>query len=103
MSTWFPDRKVLAGGIAGLAAWGLTLAAAKFGIVLTPDMQTMIVAGIGAAASYITPPSVKDIVKRLDTQIVQIGINDPNIPVDLKELKPAPVAPPSAPKVGQLY
>lgn len=78
---FLPDRKVLAGGIAGLLTWGLTVVAARYGIVLTPDIQSLIVGGVGWAMAYIVPPSQHDIVKRLNDDLVAIAAADPNIPV----------------------
>jgi len=78
---WMPDRKIWAGGIAGLIAWGLCLLAGRYGLAITPDQQTMLTAGVGAAISYITPPSQYDKIKRLNDQLVQLAIDDPNIPV----------------------
>jgi hypothetical protein len=78
---YLPDRKVLAGGIAGIVTWGLTIVAARYGVVLTPDMQALIVGGVGWAIAYIVPPSQHDIVKRLNDDLVAIAAADPNIPV----------------------
>ena len=81
MSMW-PDRKVWAGGLGGLLTWGITLAAQKYlGIPLPPEVVTMIVGGATTAVSYIVPPTVRDIVKRLNDDIVQVAANDPTIPV----------------------
>jgi len=79
---YIPDRKVWASGLAGLLTWGITLAAQRFlGIPLPPDLVGMIVGGVTTGVAYIVPPSIKDIVKRLNDDIVQIAANDPNVPV----------------------
>ncbi len=77
-----PDRKVWAGGLAGLLTWGVTLAAQHYlGVALPPDLVTMVVGGVTTGVAYLIPPSVKDIVKRLNDGIVQIAADDPNITV----------------------
>lgn len=77
-----PDRKVWAGGLAGLLTWGITLAAQHFlGVPLPPELVTMIVGGATTTVAYLVPPTVRDIVKRLNDGIVQIAADDPNIPV----------------------
>lgn len=80
--TWLPDRKVWAGGLAGLVTWGVSLAAQRYlGVTLPPDLVAMIVGGVTTGVAYLVPPSVKDIVKRLNDGIVQMAADDPNIPV----------------------
>ena len=77
-----PDRKVWAGGLAGLLTWGVTLVAQRYlGVSLPPDLVTMIVGGVTTGVAYLVPPTVRDIVKRLNDGIVQIAADDPNIPV----------------------
>lgn len=84
---WLPDRKVLAGGIAGLLAFFITAAAAHYGIALTPDIQSLIVGGVGWLIAYLVPPSTRDIIKRLDDQLVAMAAADPKIPVTVAPSK----------------
>lgn len=77
-----PDRKVWAGGLAGLLTWGVTLVTQRYlGVSLPPDLVTMIVGGVTTGVAYLVPPTVRDIVKRLNDGIVQIAADDPSIPV----------------------
>jgi len=79
---FIPDRKVWAGGLAALLTWGINLAAQHFlGVSLPPDLLTMVVGGVTTGVAYLVPPTVRDIVKRLNDDIVQIAANDPTIPV----------------------
>lgn len=81
MGKFFPDRKIIAGGTAAILAFFITAAARHYGVELGPDAQTMLVAGIGGLISYIVPPSQRDIIKRLDDNLVKLAQDDPTIPV----------------------
>lgn len=83
---YLPDRKVLAGGVAGIITWGLTVLAGRYGIVLTPEMQSLIVGGVGWAMAYLVPPSQHDIIKRLDNDLVAMAAADPKIPVSMNRV-----------------
>ena len=67
---FFPDRKVLAGGIGGIVTW-LALMALEhfFGVVVSSDVAGIIVAAVAPTIAYLVPPSVMDIAKRLDTDL----------------------------------
>lgn len=78
---WLPDRKVLAGGLAGVAAWLIAMLAARYGFPMTPEQQTGLVGLIGWAVAYMVPPSERDIVKRLNDGLVKMAQDDPTIPV----------------------
>lgn len=80
-SSWIPDRKVLAGGLASVIAWAIILAAGRAGLPVTPDLQPLLVTAVGMAFGYLVPPSKQDILKRLNDDLVRIAQNDPNIPV----------------------
>lgn len=81
----WPDRKVWAGGLAGLVTWGVTIAAQQFlGIAIPPDLVGMLVGGVTTAVAYIVPPTVRDIIKRLDDGLVAMAADDPSIPVTRK-------------------
>lgn len=78
----FMDRKVWAGGLTGVGASALVWGAqAKFGIVVPPEVAAMLITMMVTMVSYMVPPSVKDIVKRIDGTIVEIVANDPKIPL----------------------
>ncbi len=78
--SWFPDRKVLAGGLAGLVAWGLITVSTAYGY--PPPIDQTVLAGVLAwLASYLTPPSAQDIINRLNDDIVKQAQLDPNVPV----------------------
>lgn len=81
MTTWYPDRKVLAGGLAGVITWGITVLAARYGVVLPPELETLIVGGVGWLIAYLVPPSRMDIVKRLDEGLVAMAAENPKVPV----------------------
>ena len=74
MNRYIPDRKVLASGLSGVLAWGVSL--------LLPDLPVETVAGaIGAImllVSYFVPPSVNDIVKRVDVGIIKLAGGAPS-------------------------
>lgn len=76
-----PDRKVLAGGISGLIAWALIFVAGRYGVTVDVTLQPAIVGAVTVLMSYIVPPSQRDIIKRLNDQLVQMAADDPNIPV----------------------
>jgi len=101
---WMPDRKIAAGGLAGLAAFAITATAAHFGYDLQPmadaifpppgtvSVLAVLTGGIGALIAYVTPPADKDIVKRLNDRLVAMAQADPNIPV-------SPPLPPKDPRI----
>jgi hypothetical protein len=69
MNRYIPDRKVLAMGLSGVAAFLVSLA--------VPDIpQETVTGAIGAImllVSYFVPPSVNDIVKRVDVGIIKLA------------------------------
>ena len=69
MNRYIPDRKVLAMGISGVAAFLVSL--------VVPDIPQETVAGavvgLMALVGYFVPPSVNDIVKRVDTGIIKLA------------------------------
>jgi hypothetical protein len=70
MNRYIPDRKVLAMGISGIAAFLVSL--------VVPDIPQETVAGavvgLMALVGYFVPPSVNDIVKRVDVGIIKLAI-----------------------------
>jgi len=69
MNRYIPDRKVLAMGLSGIAAFLVSLA--------IPDVPQETVAGavvgLMALVGYFVPPSVMDIVKRVDAGIIRLA------------------------------
>jgi len=69
MNRYIPDRKVLAMGISGVAAFLVSLA--------LPDLPQETVAGavvgLMSLVGYFVPPSVNDIVKRVDVGIIKLA------------------------------
>jgi len=85
--TWFPDRKVLAGGLSGLLTWLLVFLVNKyFGWTIPPDVQSSITGLVAVGFAYLVPSSVKDIVSKLNDDIVKIAAADPNSPVSERTL-----------------
>jgi hypothetical protein len=80
--SYIPDRKVVAGGFAGILTWALMLVAGRYGVVVDPAMQPVLASFAGTLIGYLVPPSQRDIIKRLDDQIVAIAAADPTVPVD---------------------
>lgn len=84
MSGYWPDRKVLAGGVGGIATWGVMQVALHYGFAITPDMQALISGGVGWLLAYLIPPAQRDILRRMNDQLVAIAAADPSIPVTKK-------------------
>lgn len=81
MGKYWPDRKILAGGIAGLVAWGAMLGLRAAGFDVPPEAQALLTTLVSTAMGYLVPPSQHDIVKRLNDQLVAVAAADPAIPV----------------------
>ena len=61
-----PPRSVLAGGLAGLAAWGISLGLVSCcAITVPPDALTPIVTMIGAAVMWMVPDTKKQATEQL--------------------------------------
>lgn len=75
-----PDRKVWAGGLVGIVTWAIMFAAAKAGHPIDLGLQALIPVVLGYIVSYVVPPSVRDIVKRVDNTIVRIANADQSNP-----------------------
>lgn len=68
-----PDRNVLAGGIAGLATWALTLLLARLGIEIPAELVGLLVTTVAGAFAYMVPPTVGDFLARLDGVVRRVG------------------------------
>ena len=75
IAKWIPDRKVLAGGIAGVLAFFGSQAAG-----FDPETSTAIAGSILMLVEYFLPASVSDIINKIDGVIKKAGI-DPKTPV----------------------
>ncbi|MBB4000987.1 hypothetical protein [Aurantimonas endophytica] len=74
MSKWIPDRKVWSGGLFAVLAFLAVLASNTWaGTDIPIEAGAFIALGIGKAFEYILPPSVLDIIKRVDNDIVAIA------------------------------
>jgi hypothetical protein len=78
---YFPDRKVLSGGVAGVVTWLILLALGYFNIDVPADVQATLPLIIGYVISYAVPPADQDIVKRLNDDLVNMAKADPSVPV----------------------
>jgi len=78
---YFPDRKVLSGGIAGVITWVILLALNYFNIDVPGDLQAALPLIIGTIISYAVPVADQDIVKRLNDDLVKMAADDPSVPV----------------------
>lgn len=78
MSKWIPDRKWWAGGVFMLAAFALTMALNRYaGADISMDEAFVLSLALGKAAEYMLPPSLLDIIKRLDDDLVEIAAASP--------------------------
>lgn len=67
MSKWFPDRKILAGGLGMVVAWlSVQLLGTYTEVQLTMESATAIVGAVGMGLAYLVPPSVMDVIRRVD-------------------------------------
>lgn len=93
-ASWLPGRKVLAGGLAGLATFGLLtglrvwahIDLQAYADIFVPPPGTMnvtalITGAMTAGVSYFTPPSVKDVISHLNDRIVDLAGKMPDSPV----------------------
>lgn len=85
---WPPDRKVWAGGLAGILAWVLLSVLRYFDLDMqpilismlgesAPNLQTLLTGFIIAFVSYVVPPSLRDKVDRVNNAIVMIANASP--------------------------
>lgn len=75
MNKFLPDRKWLASGLAGILTW----AAVQFA-GLDAEVATAVVGGVMALVHYFVPPSVTDIIKRVDDTIIGLARSSPDSP-----------------------
>lgn len=78
LTKFIPSRSVLAGGLAGLVAWGAVLAAHHYGITIGSDeadyqMALMIATGIGGVVTNFVPDSLKDHARALNVKVEDLA------------------------------
>lgn len=76
--SWMPDRKFLAGGVAGVITWLIITLANRYGLEIPQDMQNGITGIIAMALVYMVPSSKKDIIRRIDDKLIVLARNDPD-------------------------
>jgi hypothetical protein len=79
--SWMPDRKVWSGGLAALLTFVIGYAASRFGYPLDAQVLAILPVVFGYAVSYLVPASVRDIITKLDNEIVALAQADPDSPV----------------------
>jgi hypothetical protein len=93
--TWPPDRKFIAGGIGAAVSWLVVYAAGYFGWVVPTEIQTAIPGVVAMALVYWVPPSMYDVVKRVNNLVVAMATRDMSNPtraVPVPANVPMPVA-----------
>lgn len=72
--SWPPDRKIWASGL-GAVAMALLVSAAKHYLNwdIPPDVQTSIVVLTTSLIAYLVPPSMRDVIKRVDDTVIEIA------------------------------
>lgn len=78
---YFPDRKVLAGGLAGVGAWIVMMVLLHFNVPVPSDFQGEASGLIGLLIAYLVPPADQDIINKLNDRLVKAAQDDPKIPV----------------------
>lgn len=68
MNKYIPDRKFIAGGISGILAFALVTF-----LGLDAELASTLTGAAMALVFYLVPPSVKDIVKRVDQNIIDLA------------------------------
>jgi uncharacterized membrane protein YjjB (DUF3815 family) len=72
-SKYVPDRKVLAGGIAGVAAFVVVVVAGVFGVEISPEAAAAAIAAVGSVVAYLVPSPVGEVLDKADAIIKDIG------------------------------
>ncbi|WP_293862526.1 hypothetical protein [uncultured Alsobacter sp.] len=90
----FLDRKIWSGGLASVAAYAIVwFLKSRYGIVLSEEMVTAFIITTFTSVAWAVPPSVQDIVKRVNGTIIDVIANSPNIPLEKTgDPPPRPVA-----------
>lgn len=76
MRKWIPDRKIVAGGLAGVAAWLVVMGLGEVGVPVSMEAATAIVGAAVAAFGYIVPDSVERVLEKANDILVEFGEED---------------------------
>lgn len=76
MRKWIPDRKIVAGGLAGVAAWLVVMGLGEVGVPVSMEAATAIVGVAVTAFGYIVPDSVERVLEKADDILVEFGEED---------------------------
>ena len=68
-----PSRSTLAGGLAGLATWGISLLLTHFGIQIPQEQVGAAVAFVSAIVVHITPDSLKSQAEALNVKVEDLA------------------------------
>lgn len=71
--SWFPDRNVLAGGVVAVVSWIIIAVSGHEGLPIPLEFQALIPAALGYIVTYLLPPSVQDVIKRINDAIVRVA------------------------------
>jgi hypothetical protein len=69
---YIPDRKVLAGGLAGAAVWLVSLVAEFYGVSVSSDVLGAALSVIMPLVAWAVPPSIADVAARLDSDLRRV-------------------------------
>jgi len=97
MSKYIPDRKYLSAGLAGLIAW----VASKFLPSFPPDETLAAITGLMGLVAYAVPPTVTDIISRVDDTIIGLAQRSALSPASPPVAAPAAPPPPPPPTVSK--
>ena len=72
-------NSLLSGGMASVVAYLLSVLAARFGVVIPPDVLLPLVVAIFGIVAHVTPDSLKDTARELDADIKKLAAALPQI------------------------
>lgn len=74
MNKWFPDAKVLAGGLGSVVAWIVVTAVNSFtGATIGMEAAVAAVGAVAPVVAYLVPDSVEDIARKVDRYLESLG------------------------------
>lgn len=81
-TTWIPDRKLWASGLTYVVAAIIVKSIEAYtGFDVPPFLEEWAPLGLAGSVAYLVPPSVQDVLRRLNDEIVTIASRDPKTPV----------------------
>jgi hypothetical protein len=75
-----PDRNVLSGGVVAVVGWLIISVANHYGLDVPFFVQAAMPMVLGYVVTYLLPPSVRDVVARVNDDIVRLAAADPENP-----------------------